>query len=85
MLGNFGEYMHNDIQSLLNDSNIGIICIRFDENNDSGASECWLEAFKMMIHCADVVFCKILALEICDHQSSNWFNNSVMLPSIQII
>ncbi len=39
----------------------------------------------IMIHFADVVFCKILTQTSVDyqsHQSSNWFNNFVMLPPI---
>ncbi len=37
----------------------------------------------IMIHFADVVFCKILtqiSLDFRNHQSSNWFNNFVILP-----
>ncbi len=37
----------------------------------------------MMIHFADVVFCKILTqifLDFRNNQSSNWFNNFVILP-----
>ncbi len=37
----------------------------------------------IMIHFADVAFCKILtqiSLDFRNHQSSNWFNNFVILP-----
>ncbi len=39
----------------------------------------------IMIHFADVVFCKILtqiSFDFRNHQSSNWFNNFVILPPI---
>ncbi len=39
----------------------------------------------MMIHFADVMFCKIvtqISIKFCGHQSSNWFNDFVTLSPI---
>ncbi len=40
---------------------------------------------RTMNHFADVVFCEVLTcifIKCCGHQSSNWFENSLILSSI---
>ncbi len=65
------------------------MCLSFDENLNlefSQPSEYQLVVIKiskMMICCADLVYCKILthiSKKIFCHQSSIWFNNSIILP-----
>ncbi len=94
MLKDFSEHANYDVQSLLNDLRIGIMRLKFDEKMNletPAASEYQFYPLSVpkismtVIHFADVAFSKILpwiSIDFCNHWSSIWFNNSMILPAI---